>query len=301
METKNIDMETPKIGNTFTRTLTITRNKTSVGCLGKIKLYIEDYTAPEITILDTPCRLLGTLKNGETQSFEITEEAVKIFAIFDNVSKNYCNEYYPIPAGIDPVTLSGQCKFNPTIGNAFRFDDLTDEEALANRRKGKKKGVVVYVAAIVAGLIIGLLSTGLLFPEKDKTFTEASYSITLTNRFEEDVFEGYEGIYEKDEVLVMISKETFASLGEYGSISVTEYNQIIQKDTEAPSKTEVRTEDGLCYYDHTYVVDGENYTYYVFAYKGSDAFWLVQFVVFTEDAADLEADILAWAKSFAPA
>ncbi len=283
------------------RTLTVTRNKTFVGCASKIRLYIEDYTAPEITILDTPCRPLGILKNNETQSFEITEEAVKIFAIADKASKNYCNEFYPIPAGIDPVTLSGQCRYNPMNGNAFRFDGVSNEEVLANRRKNTKKGIFVMVAAVALGVFIGLASSGVLFPEKDKAFEESAYSITLTNRFEKDAFEGYEAIYEKDDVLVMISKETFASLGEYSSISVTEYNKIIQADTEAPTKTEVRTEDGLCYYDHTADIDGENYTYRVFAYKGSDAFWLVQFVVYTEDMEKNQADIMAWAKTFAPA
>ena len=283
------------------RTLTVTRNKTSVGCLGKIKLYIEDYAAPEITVLDTPCRLLGTLKNGETRSFEISEEAVKIFAIADNASKKYCNEFYPIPAGFDPVTLSGQCRYNPTTGNPFRFDGVTDEAVLSNRRKNTKRGVIVAVVAVVLGVIIGLARTGVLFPEKDKTFTGSDYSITLTNRFDFDSDEDFTAVYEADDVLVLISKETFASLGEYASISVTEYNQIIQKDTEAPSKTEVRTEDGLCYYEHTLEVDGDSYTYHVFAYKGSDAFWLVQFVTFTEDAEKANADIIAWAKTFAPA
>lgn len=282
------------------RTLTVTRGKTFVGCASKIRLYIEDYTAPEITVLDTPCRLLGTLKNNETQSFEITEEAVKIFAIADKVSKSYCNEFYPIPAGIDPVTLSGQCRYNPMNGNAFRFDGVTNEAVLANRRKNTKRGILVLVAAVVLGVVIGLASTGVLFPEKEKTFTESEFSITLTNRFDPETDRDFIAVYEADEAVVWISKETFASLGEYGSISVTEYNEIIQAGTEAPSKTEVRTVEGLCYYDHTIDADGEELTCRVFAYKGSDAFWLVQIATFTEDAKEMEADIMAWAKSFAP-
>lgn len=300
METKN--METKNMENTVMRTLTVTRGKTFVGCISKVRIYIEDHTAPEIGILDTPCRLLGTLKNGETQSFEIPEEAVKIFAIADKASKHYCNEFYPIPAGFDPVTLTGQCRYDPASGNPFRFDGVTNEAVLANRRKNTRRGIIVTVVAVILGVIIGLARAGVLFPEKDKAFTGSDYSITLTNRFEKDEEdnEGYEAIYEKDDVLVMISKETFASLGEYGSISVTEYNDIIQKGTEAPTKTEVRTEDGLCYYDHTLIIDGESYTYHVFAYKGSDAFWLVQFVVYTEDAEKTNADIMAWAKTFVP-
>lgn len=284
------------------RTLTVTRGKTFVGCVSKVRIYMEDYNSAETTILDTPCRLLGTLKNGETQSFEIPEEAVRIFAIADQYSKKYCNEFYPIPAGFDPVTLTGQCRYDPASGNPFRFDGVSNEAVLANRRKNTRRGIMITVVAVILGVIIGLARTGVLFPEKDKAFTGSHHSITLTNRFEKDdeSDEGYEAIYEKDDVLVMISKETFVSLGEYGSISVTEYNEIIQKGTEAPTKTAVRTEDGLCYYDHTLIIDGENFTYRVFAYKGSDAFWLVQFVVYTEDMEKNQADIMAWAKTFAP-
>ena len=139
------------------RTLTITRNKTAVGCAGRIRIYVEDYTAPEITILDTPCRPLGILKNGETQSFEIPEEAVKIFAIADKASKNYCNEFYPIPAGIDPVTLSGQCRYNPMGGNAFRFDGVTDEETLQNRKENKAKGGPIMAVCIAIGFVVGFV------------------------------------------------------------------------------------------------------------------------------------------------
>lgn len=280
------------------RTLTITRNKTFVGCAGKIRLYVEDYTSPETTILDTPCRLLGTLKNGETQSFEIPEEAVKIFAIADKVSKSYCNEFYPIPAGFDPVTLAGQCRYNPATGNAFRFEGVTDEEVLANRRRGSKKGIVVLIAAFAVGVLIGLVSTGILFPEKAETFTHEQFSITLTNRFDSEPDRDFVAVYEADEALVMISNKTFASAPELTSMSVTTYNQYVQQGVQAPSKTPVRTEEGLCYFDYTANIDGDDFTYRAFAFKGSDAFWLVQIVTFTSDFADSEADIMEWAKSF---
>ena len=280
------------------RTLTVTRNKTFVGCASKIRIYVEDYVSPEITILDTPCRLLGILKNGETQSFEIAEEAVKVFAIADKYSRKYCNEFYPIPAGIDPVSLSGQCRYNPTGGNPFRFDGVTNEAVLANRRKNTRRGIIVLVAAVVLGVIIGLAQTGILIPEKPKTFTHDRYAITLTTRFDEESYTDFDGVYEYGSTVVLISHETFAELGEYASISVAEYNRLVQENTVAPSKTSVKTVDGLCYYDHTAEVDGRDYTYRVFAFKGSDAFWLVQIAVPTDSLAHQEATIMEYAHSF---
>ena len=282
------------------RTLTVTRNKSFVGCVSKINLYIEDYTAPEITILDTPCRPLGALKNGETQSFEIPEEPVKVFAIADKISKNYCNEFYPIPAGIDPVTLSGQCRYNPMNGNAFRFDGVTNEAVLANRRKSSRRSILITVAAVVVGVIIGLASTGVLFPEKPQTFSSADYSITLTNTFDKKNYSGFHATYERYDALVMISKETFTELGEYASLSVAEYNDIIRTSNTASGKTALQSKDGLCYFDYTADVDGDNFSYRVFAFKGSDAFWLVQIAVLTEDMSAMEADIMEWAKTFTP-
>ncbi|MBP1575986.1 MAG: hypothetical protein J6A68_00485 [Oscillospiraceae bacterium] len=46
------------------RNLTIKRTKSFVGCLGKMKIYIEDPTSNELLINNTPCRKIGDLKNG---------------------------------------------------------------------------------------------------------------------------------------------------------------------------------------------------------------------------------------------
>ena len=117
------------------RNLTITRTKSFVASLGKMKVYIEDPDAGEITIQGVPCRKLGTLKNGETATFPISDLAAKVFVIADTMSRSFSNDYYPIPAGTEDVTLSGKNKYNPGAGNPFRFDGVTDPDALANRKR----------------------------------------------------------------------------------------------------------------------------------------------------------------------
>ena len=59
------------------RNLTIKRNKTFVACLAKMKVYIEDASANDLTINGIPCRKLGDLKNGEEKNFSIGENAAK--------------------------------------------------------------------------------------------------------------------------------------------------------------------------------------------------------------------------------
>lgn len=139
------------------RNVIIKRNKSFVGCLSKLKVYIEDYTYGETKIGGVPCRKLGTLKNGEEKAFLIPDNASKIFVIADSLSKNFCNEFYNLPEGQYDIYLSGQCRYNPASGNAFRFDGVTDESVIKNRKKGTKIGIVVLILAIIVGFIIGFI------------------------------------------------------------------------------------------------------------------------------------------------
>ena len=121
------------------RNLTIKRIKSFVGCLGKVKIYIEDPTSSEIVINGVSCRKLGEIKNGNEATFQIENNALKVFAIFDKLSKNYCNDFYELCEGEEDIYLSGQCRFS--LGsNAFRFDNNPSQSAAANRKKGNKKG-----------------------------------------------------------------------------------------------------------------------------------------------------------------
>ena len=100
-----------------------------------MKVWIED-PAGDLVIDGVPCRLLGKLKNGEEGSFEIGEDAARVFVIGDKLSRSFCSDFYEIPAGSDDVVLSGVNRFNPATGNAFRFDGNASEEVVANRKKG---------------------------------------------------------------------------------------------------------------------------------------------------------------------
>ena len=53
------------------RTVTIKREKSFVGCLATLKVYIEDPESNGITIGGVPCRKLCTFKNGEVAAFEV--------------------------------------------------------------------------------------------------------------------------------------------------------------------------------------------------------------------------------------
>lgn len=187
------------------RNLTLKRTKSFVGCLVKLKIYIEDPASNEITINNISCRKIGELKNGEEKTFQIDECAAKVFVIADTFSKDYCNEFYQLPDGSEDISLSGKNKFNPANGNAFRFDDNENAEIAANRKKGTRKGLIVLIVAIVIGALAGYAAysgiTGAfkLFSDRSaeaKTFFCDGMNITLTGEFRETDIDVYNVAYD---------------------------------------------------------------------------------------------------------
>ena len=134
--------------------------------------YFAGYvTLPTITtVTDTQAKKLthlnlafAPMKNGETATFPIGDQAAKVFVIADKVSRGFCNNYYPLSIGTEDVVLTGKNKFHPGAGNPFRFDGVTDPEVLENRKKGNGKGIVILIVSALAGVITGLLLSMSIF------------------------------------------------------------------------------------------------------------------------------------------
>ncbi len=280
------------------RYLTIQRNKSFVACLMKMKVYVEDPTSSEIKIQGVGCKKIGELKNGEQQTFMISDEKLRIFVIADKLSKNYCSDFYEVPAGTENIFISGKCKYNPLSGNAFRFDGVPTEEMKYRRKKGLKKGIIVAIAAFVIGIIIGLGAVILplfMLPE-EKEFTKGELSITLNEDFSESSYAGFQAVYDSSNVAVFALQEKFADYENIEDMTLEEYTEA---SIEANGlNTEVKQKDGLTYFE--YDANGNSsllYHYMTFAYKSDDGFWLVQFATLKEDAAEQEESILRYAKS----
>ncbi len=103
------------------RNLTVKREKSFVASLMNVGIYIVDESSSEIKIKKMPCRKLGFVKNNSEETFSIPNEEVKIFAIIDTLSKEYCNDMIVLPAGDEDVKISGKNKFSPFKGNPFVF------------------------------------------------------------------------------------------------------------------------------------------------------------------------------------
>ena len=286
------------------RKLTLQRKKSFVGCLATMKIYVEDAAAGELVIGGVLCRKLGTLKNGEKKTFEIGFETVKVFAIADSLSKDYCNEYYQVPAGEEDVFLSGANKFNPASGNAFQFDGNDSAQILQNRNKNTKKGLVVLIVAIVVGTVVGgAIGAGLVknmfsSPKVEpKAFSDNGMNITLTNEFRELEAEAFTHCYESSTVAVLVSKEAFTLQEGSEGYTLQQYAELVLQNNSL-SATEF-SRDGLVgfEYEATNADTKETFRYISYVYKSDDAFWLVQFAGTPENVEAQTAQIGEWAKS----
>ena len=278
------------------RNLTIVRAKSFAGCAASMKVYIEDPMCDDLTINGLPCRFLGKLKNGEVKTFQIDEGAAKVFVIADKLSKGFCNEYCPLEAGTEDITLVGKNHYNPFAGNPFRFEGVTDPDVLKNRKKGAKVGTIVLIASVLVGFAVGWFATsGILNgPAEAKEFTVKGMHITLDENFKESIVQGYDAGYESKKVALLILKENFSLMAGFGDKTLDEYGQLVLQSNQQTAT--LQKKGNYLYYEYTSSApNGNTYHYFVTLHKGTDAFWVVQFFTLEKDADNYRDEILDWA------
>lgn len=278
------------------RNLTITRNKSFVGCAMKDQVYIQDEQAPEITIEGVPCRKLGDIKNGERKTFQIGDEKQRVFLIVDKLSKEYCNASATIPEGQEDVELSGKHHF--IFGsNPFRFDGVQlSEEQLAKQRKNNRKGTVIMVASAIVGVTIGLfLPGGFLNPDtaEPKTFAKDDFRITLDDTFQETQLEGYFSFYESKSIIVFTLRED-AEI--FGDITLEEYGELV---LEANNRTDATMNQSgkFIWFEYTDTPEEQEIYYISACYQSEDAYWIVSFATPATNRDNYKETLLQWAAS----
>ena len=154
----------------------------------------------------------------------------------------------------------------------------------------------ISVALLTLMLACSLLLCGCsLFAEKEQTFTAGELTLTLTNRFFESEYEGYDVVFDSSKVAVFALKEEFTD--EFGAEkTLNDYAELVIAANEMKDVT-VQTKDGLTYFNYKSDVDGDEYTYYAFVYKTDDAFWMVQFACDSKSADKQVDNFFKYAKS----
>lgn len=285
------------------RKLTLTREKSFVGSMGKLNVYIED-PAGELPIGGVNCRKLGQLRNGQTGEFEIGDGAARVYVVADRLSTDICCDFYKVPAGNQDVALSGKCKFNPARGNAFLFNgNEANAEAAAVRKSGTKKGWMALAFAVLGGMIIGFsvgaascAARGRLKVVKPQTFTKNGMSIVLTNQFKEESDDDYDLVALSDKAGVFAFKEPFSVAEGLRDLSIDEYAELLIENSGI--EVDKLNADGLSrWFEYDYAGDGKTMHYWVYLYKADDAFWVVNFTCPAKSAASLASSVSSWANS----
>ncbi len=280
------------------RKLTVTREKSFVACLNKTKFYIEDDTSCDLVIRGVPCRYLGAIKNGGTETFEVTDKSVRVFAIVGKSSKEYCNDMYMLPEGDYDINLTGKHKYNSRVGHAFRFDNNENAEAVEFRVAAKKKGTIILTVAIIIGVIAGILIPNVVDMIQTNTPAEIEVNdlkITLNKNFDELDDSDGEATYATSDVSVFFLEDKLVDMGVHASSTVKEYARLSQIVNNVDA--EIHENDGLVYFTYTKKIKNTEYKYTCFAYKEDDAFWVVQFCTKASKAEKYEEQIFEWAKS----
>ena len=157
------------------------------------------------------------------------------------------------------------------------------------------KKIAILLAVLM--LTLSLASCGLM---GEKTFTKDGISITVKGFFTEqnDLNKDYNLILISPDAGVMILKETFEEFEKADldtDMSVKEYADIVMFGNGLSG--DPTEEDGMTYFTYTEEVDGTEFTYMGFCFRGTDAYWLVQIYCATADYEAKKPDMMDWAKS----
>ena len=128
-----------------------------------------------------------------------------------------------------------------------------------------------------------------------KTFEKAGITLLLTDKFKEEQSErGFDAYYTSDFCGVVVLKEAFTLEEGLAEMPLEQYiKNVIENNGHTDIKPQEK--DGLWYY-----VNDNNSPVrcvYSYAYKGTDAFYIVQYIINNMDEETLKETIHDWAKA----
>ena len=160
-----------------------------------------------------------------------------------------------------------------------------------------KKAVFLTVLLLsVSCLLCGCLPEIMFIPDensigKSKKFEKDGFSIMLTDKFtEKESQRGFYAYYEAEFCGVVVLREEFTVEKGLAEKPLEDYiTNVIANN--GYTNIDPQTKDGLWFYERTNDVTFLR----SYCYKGSDSFWIVQFLCYPSDAQSLK-DFYLWAQ-----
>ncbi len=158
----------------------------------------------------------------------------------------------------------------------------------------------LWMLALLLAVMLTLSSCVIFLPQRresdaPKEFSKEGISITLTEAFTERVSEmGFDAYYTSRDCGVMVLKEAFTLEEGLAERAPEQYIRNVIRNNG--HEVEPQERDGLLYYTKDTTVAGDAARYYSFVYKGSDAFWIVQFGCRAAKLPEIEERVMDWAK-----
>ena len=128
---------------------------------------------------------------------------------------------------------------------------------------------------------------------ESKTFEKGDIKLLLTEKFEEKTpREGFYALYDSYFAGVNVMRESFSLADGVSSLSLEQYTKNVIENNKFEGVT-AQNKDDLWYF----IYENDEIRGYVFTYKGSDAFWFVEYVCMHDDTESLEDLFFLWANA----
>ena len=155
---------------------------------------------------------------------------------------------------------------------------------------------------LVLCAVLSLVSCSILGPVHSAApaeFSSNGMTITLTEKFRETSYSGYTVCYDSSEAAVFVLKESFSLQAGLKDETLDWYADLVRQNNSSKSPSEIAKADGLVSMEYEFYNAQEDvtYQYYTAMYKGSDAFWLVQFACKKELYNEYRPHFIKWAQS----
>ena len=151
--------------------------------------------------------------------------------------------------------------------------------------------------ALLMLVCLTLALLGGCFFEKEKEYSKAGMTITLTTKFTEKELASQTADYESTTALVTALKEEFSLAAGLEKYSLKQYTDAVLSQNKISAKIDMP--EGKSYYSFSYekTMSGKTYYYFATTFKAKDAFWLIQFACTTANKEKLQDNFTKWADS----